>query len=40
MAQSGRSSQEAMSHTVTEGTGFAVFADTYHNLPLEQQGGL
>ena len=37
MTQHGRSSQEAMSHTVTEGTGFAVFADTYHNLPLESR---
>ena len=36
MAQKeGRSSQEAMSHTVTEGSDFAVFADTYHNLPDE-----
>ena len=37
MRQYGRSSQEAMSHTVTDGTGFAVFAETYHNLPLESR---
>ena len=36
MAQrEGRSSHEAMSHTVTEGTDFTLFACVYNRIPLE-----